>query len=234
MPLPPPSRSAPLDLDPARNNGAAPLQIVIADDHEIVREALRRIIQERPEWHICGEAANGPEAEERATRLRPDLLIIDIGLAGLNGIEVARRVNERFPAGKILIFSGLATAESVPAAFQAGAHGYVLKTESDRELVAAIEAVFRGERYLSPTAAKLAIGDYLSSGAANQPAPITARERQTIALIAEGQSNKEVASALGISIKTVETHRASLMRKLNLRSTADLVRYAIRHGIVQA
>jgi DNA-binding NarL/FixJ family response regulator len=211
-----------------------PVRILIADDHEIVREGVRALIQRQAGWETCGEAKTGCEAVTEAERLKPDIIVMDINMPDLNGLDATRQIKRMAPKTEVLIFTANETEEIVRNVFKAGARAYLLKSEANKHLLPAIEALCRRRTYFSSKVSELVFSGYLKNAAdANDPS-LTPRERETVQLVAEGKSSKEIASLLGISVKTVETHRAAIMRKLELRSVADLVRYAIRNGIISA
>lgn len=215
------------------------MRILLADDHEVVRRGLRTLLQARPGWEVCGEAATGREALEKVRSLKPDVVVLDVTMPEMNGLEATRRVMKAAPQTQVLILTMHDSDEVVQEVLDAGARGYVLKSDAGRDLVAAVEALEEGRPFFTTKVADLVLNGYLR----NVKAPagplaarkrLTARERELLQLLAEGKSNKEAASALGISVKTVETHRANIMRKLNLHSISELVRYAIRNRIVGA
>ena len=209
-------------------------RILVADDHEIVREGLRALIQQHPDWEVCGEATNGREAVEAAAKLEPDIVIMDVGMPELNGLDATRRIKRQLPKTEVLIFTANETEEIVRHVFKAGARAYLLKAEANKHLIPALEMLCKHRTYFSSKVSEMIFSGYLTGGADIEDIILTPRERETVQLIAEGKSNKEIASIFGISVKTVETHRAAIMRKLRLDSVAALVRYAIRNGIIQA
>ena len=211
-----------------------PVRILVVDDHEIVREGLRALVSQHPGWEICGEARDGREAVEQAEKLEPDIVIMDIGMPELNGLDATRRIKRQVPRTEVLIFTANETEEIVRHVFKAGARAYLLKAEANKHLIPAIEMLCKHRTYFSSKVSELIFADYLTGGADAEDIVLTPREREAVQLIAEGKSNKEIASIFGISVKTVETHRAAIMRKLRLDSVAALVRYAIRNGIIQA
>jgi len=210
------------------------LRVVLAEDHGLVRAGLRALLEEMQDVEVAGEAADGHEAVRQVERHKPHLLLLDIGLPGLNGLEVAARVSREHPETRVVILSMHATDEYVHRALAAGAAGYLLKDSSVPELELAIRAVQRGETYLSPAVSKVVIGGYLKrpEGDAQARSPLTPRQRETLQLIAEGHSTKEIAHRLGLSVKTVETHRSQIMARLGIHDVAGLVRYAIQVGLV--
>lgn len=210
------------------------VRILLADDHEIVREGLRALIQRNPGWEICGEAASGREAVDLAEKLQPDIIVMDVGMPELNGLDATRQIKRALPETEILIFTANETEEIVRQVFKAGARAYLLKAEANKHLIPAIEMLCKHRTYFSSKVSEMIFSGYMQGGAGVEDTSLTPRERETVQLIAEGKSNKEIAEVFGISVKTVETHRAAIMRKLRLDSFASLVRYAIRNGIVQA
>ncbi len=214
------------------------IRILLADDHEVVRRGLRALLEVQPGWEVCGEAADGRAAVELAHALTPDIVVMDISMPELNGFEATRQILERSRGTEVLVLSMHASEQLVKEVVGAGARGYVLKSEGGRDLVKAVEALLRRETFFSPCvassvhAAALPVSE-AKRGSLRPAGDLTRREREVLQLIAEGRSNKAVAKALGISVKTAETHRARLMRKLQLKSVADLVRYAIRNGFVE-
>ena len=214
------------------------LRILLVDDHEVVRHGLRALLQTRSEWEVCGEAATGRQALKQTVRLKPNIAILDINLPDLNGLEVARRLCQVRPETKVLVLTIDESEELVNEALKVGARGFMLKTDAGRDLVAAIEAISSDRPYFTPKVAQMVLDGYL-----NQAPPadvleerrrLSSREREVAQLLAEGKSNKEVASALNISVKTAETHRAHVMHKLRLHSVSELTRYAVRHKIIEA
>ena len=211
-----------------------PTRILIADDHEIVREGLRALIMLHQGWEICGEATTGREAVTQAETLKPDIVIMDIGMPDLNGLDATRQIKRHLPETEVLIFTANETEEIVRHVFKAGARAYLLKAEANKHLIPALEMLGKHRTYFSSKVSEMIFSGYLQGGMGIEDTALTPRERETVQLIAEGRSNKEIAELFGISVKTVETHRAAIMRKLRLDSFAAHVRYAIRNGIVQA
>ncbi len=211
------------------------VRILLADDHEVVRHGLRRLLEVQPGWEICGEAATGREAVDLAKRLKPDVVVLDFSMPGLNGTEAARQILKELPKTEVLILTMHTSEPLMREALEAGARGYVLKSDAGRDLVSGVHAVVAHKSFLSPGVSGTVVDGYLRSTEEEPSRPsLTPREREIVKLLAEGKSNKEVAAVLNISVKTVEAHRANLMRKLNLSSLSDLVHYAIRNGIVEA
>ena len=212
-------------------------KILIADDHEIVRAGVRNLI-ENGGYACCGEASSGREAVRLAGELQPDVAVLDVTMPELNGIEAARQILKLCPKTKVLVFTVHDAEQVVVEIFRSGAHGYVLKSDAGRQLLEAIECVLGGKHYFSSKISEVIFGSMRDGGlphasASDEDKPTT-REREIIQLLAEGHGNKEVADRLGISVKTVETHRAAVMRKLGLHSIGELVRYAIRNHIIEA
>lgn len=208
------------------------LNVLIVDDHPVVRKGLRALVESRRGWRVCAEAANGREAIARARAQRPDVAIVDIGMPGLGGIEATRQIRKVSPGTEVLILSAHGSEKLARELLDAGARGYLLKDDADDSLLDAIEALRRHASYYSPRIAAWVARDERRARAKAPREALTPRQRETIQLLAEGKSNKEVAATLGISIKTVEAHRANIMMKLNLHSVAELVHYAIRNDIV--
>jgi DNA-binding NarL/FixJ family response regulator len=208
------------------------LRVLLADDHEMVRKGLRATIEEHPGWEICGEARTGREAVSKAREVHPDVVIMDFAMPELNGLEATRQIRAAVPEAEVLILSMHESEKLVHEMLTAGAQGYLLKTDAGEFLVAALQALSEHRPYFTPKVSAVVLQGYLNPQA-EEKSELTPREREIIQLIAEGKATKQIAEALGISVKTVETHRTNLMRKLDLHSTADVVRYAIRHQIVQ-
>ena len=213
----------------------AAFRIMVADDHEVVRKGLIAILQHQSQWHMCGEACNGREAIEKAKQLMPDVIVMDISMPGLNGLEATRQIVKANPATKVLILTLHDSDQVIHDVLDVGAQGYLLKSDSGGELVAAVEALLRDKTYFTPKVAAMVLQGYLRGGTSFSPGrnPLTPREREVVQLLAEGSSTKEVAVALGLSVKTAETHRSNIMRKLHFHSVSDLVLYAVRNNIVQ-
>jgi DNA-binding NarL/FixJ family response regulator len=213
-------------------------RILVADDHEVVRRGVRALLESQPGWQVVGEAVNGREALERAKLLKPDLVILDISMPDLNGIEATRAILKLVPEAEILVLTMHDSEELVRRVLEAGARGYVVKTDVGRRLIEAADAMRRHEAFFTPSAAMTVLDGYLKRSVRSGPKPLlhelTPREREVLQLLAEGKANKEVASLLGISIYTVETHRSNIMHKLNLHSVSELTRYAIRNHLLSA
>jgi DNA-binding NarL/FixJ family response regulator len=209
----------------------------VADDHEVVRRGLCSLLRSQPEWEVCGEAGDGREAVEKVLTLKPNVAILDIGMPNLNGLEATRQILKADPHVKVLILTLHDSDRVVQEALNAGARGFLLKTDAARDLVAAVEAVRKDKTYFTPKVAALVLDGYLRPDNGTVPesparSRLTPREREVVQLLAEGKSSKEVAVVLGLSVKTAETHRANIMRKLKLHSVSDLVLYAVRNNIV--
>lgn len=222
----------------ATNGALGRIKILIVDDHAVLRQALRLLLETHPEVEVVGEAANGREAVDLAERVKPHVVLMDMVMPGLNGLEATRQLKKRAPDTRVLILTGYVEDEQVLAALRAGAAGYVVKRSDVTELLLAIQAVFRGNTYFSSSISEAMLsGDYMwqaRRGEAKTGAEVlTSREREVLQLIAEGHSNQEIARELFISVKTVEAHKAHIMSKLRARNRTDLIRYALRRGIVQ-
>lgn len=211
-------------------------RILIADDHEIVRHGIRTLIAEHPGWEVCGEAVDGRDAVEKARALRPDLALLDVGMPNLNGLDAARQILAFAPRTRVLILTMHESEQVVREVLEVGARGFLLKSDAARDLVSAVEALQRRTTFFTSSVAEMVLNGYLNRGI-DERKPLkdrlTPREREVVQLLAEGKSSKEVAVTLDLSVKTAETHRTNLMRKLDLHSVADLVRYAVRNNIVQ-
>lgn len=206
--------------------------ILLADDHAIVRDGLRMLLEAQSDLKVVGTAADGREAVNQARQLRPDLVVMDIAMPGLNGIEAARAICEALPETRVLILSMQSSPEHVFRALQSGARGYLLKESAGVELVAAIRAVHAGRRYLSEHISETVMSDYLSQRQTKSPLDrLSPRERNLLQLIVEGRTNAEAARTLCLSVKTVETYRSRLMQKLGIGDLATLVKFAIEHGL---
>ena len=215
------------------------MRILIADDHEIVREGVRVMVEREPGWEVCGVAENGREAVDLAQELKPDAIILDLKMPKLDGLEAVKQIKRAIPETEILVVSAIASEDLIEQVFESGAKGYVRKAEAGRLLVPALKSLQDHKTFLTDEVSALLFSRFLTSGGGRKKDPnasekLTTREREIVRLLAAGKSNKEVALALGISTRTCETHRAAVMRKLRLRSIADVVRYAIRNGLVDA
>ncbi len=206
-------------------------RILLADDHAVVRQGFRLILSEQPDMEIVGEAGDGNQAVEQAEKLRPDVVVMDVAMPNLNGIEATRRMSAAAPHARVLALSMHKDSVYVREILRAGAKGYLLKDSIDRDLLAAVRAVAKGEAYLSPAIADGVLTDYRKH--VTDPLDLlTNREREVLQLIAEGKTNKDIAQALQLSVYTVDAHRGRIMEKLNLHSTGELVRFAMRAGLV--
>jgi len=212
------------------------VRILLADDHTLVRQGLRRILEEHADWSVVAETGDGREAVKQAVALRPDVAVLDIGMPQLNGIEAARQISKRAPTVRIVMVSMHADEAHVVRAVEAGATGYLLKDSADTDLVDAVTAAIRGKSFFSPAVAAVLLDECRRSlvkrGAADRYTALSDREREIFQLIAEGHSNKAVAELLGIGLTTVETHRSHILEKLDLHSVAEVVLYAVRRGII--
>jgi len=214
------------------------LHVLIVDDHEVVRRGLRALIESHPGWEVCGEATTGREAVQKASNLKPNMVVMDIAMPELNGLEATRQILKAIPRTPVLILTVHESEQVVHEVLKAGAQGIVLKSDASRDLVAAIEALSQHKVFFTSSVAKIMLEGYRKKGShdessENPPSVLSPREREIIQLLAEGKSNNEVADMLYISAKTVETHRAHLMQKLNLHSITQLVHYAIRNKIAE-
>ena len=207
------------------------LRILIADDHAVVRSGLRALLSEREGWQVVAEAADGKEAVAQALATAPDIAIVDYSLPLLNGVEVTRQIRQRSPCTEVILFTMYDNDNLIHDLLHAGALGYLLKTDAKRLLMTAVESVAQHKPFFTGIVSETLRRAFMTK---SMDSPLTARERSVVQLIAEGHSNKRIASILNLSAKTVETHRASAHHKLDLHSTAELVRYAIRNNIIQA
>jgi DNA-binding NarL/FixJ family response regulator len=217
----------------ARTGVRIMLRILIADDHEVVRFGLRQILEAQANWEVIAEACDGKEAVSRAIETKPDICIVDYSLPLMNGLEVTRQIRARVPKSEILIFTMHENEKLVQELLGAGAKGYLLKSDAKTHLIEAVTSLASHRPFFTQKVSETLLDAYLARPE-KVSSVITSRERTVVQLIAEGHSNKEVARVLNISLKTVETHRATIMRKLQVTSSADLVRYAIRNKIIEA
>jgi two-component system response regulator NreC len=212
------------------------LRILLADDHTLLRQGLRKILQERSDWEVVAEAGDGREAVRQTLAVQPDIAILDIGMPLLNGIEATRQIVRRLPDIHILILSMHANEAYIIQALKAGAKGYLLKDSADTDLIRGVVAVASGKSFFSPAVAKVMLDDYVrhltEKGIADRFDSLSEREREIFQLVAEGHSNKEVAELLSVSPTTIETHRAHILQKLDVHNTAELVLYAVRRGVI--
>jgi DNA-binding NarL/FixJ family response regulator len=212
-------------------------RILLADDHEIVRKGLRTVLEQRPEWEVCGEAATGRDAVKQAVELKPDVVVLDISMPELNGLEAARQILKEVPKTEVLILTVHESETLVREVLDAGARGYLLKSDASKHLLSAIDSLLLRKPFLTSKVSEIVLEGYLNGYEPLKGEPrrrLTAREREIVQLLAEGKSNKEVATILNISVKTAETHRTNIMRKLDLHSISELVRYAVRNKIIEA
>lgn len=212
------------------------MRIFLADDHQLLRQGIRKILEEEPEWEVVGEASDGRDCVKQVLELLPDVAILDIGLPQLNGIEATKQITRRATGIKVLILSMHINEAYVTRALQAGAAGYMLKDSADTDLRLGVTSVAAGKSYFSPAVAKIMLDDYVKhltdKGLTDRYDSLSEREREIFQLLAEGRSNKETAELLGISTATVETHRSHIFQKLDVHNTAELVLYAIRRGVI--
>jgi two-component system response regulator NreC len=208
------------------------IRILLADDHAVVRQGFRMILAGQPDMEIVGEAGNGREAVELAEKLLPDVIVMDVTMPELNGIEATRRLQTSTPHSRVLALSMHKDSVYVREILRAGARGYLLKDAIDSDLLAAVRAVSRGEGYLSPVISDAVLSDYRKH-VTNPIDLLTSREREVLQMIAEGKTNKEIATILNLSVYTVDAHRGRIMEKLNLHSTTELVKFAIRNGLTE-
>ena len=211
------------------------LRILVADDHDVVRRGLKSVLEDQPGWEVCAEANNGRQAVDRARQFKPDVVVLDITMPELNGLEAARQIRRLLPETEVIVLTVHESEELVQEVLRAGARGYVLKSDAGRDLVAAIHAVRQHKTFFTSKVSRIySEASLKSEDGESAGRPLTPREREIVQLLAEGKSNKEVADVLSISVKTVETHRTNIMRKLHLHSVSELVRYAVRNKIVSA
>jgi len=209
--------------------------ILLAEDHHVVRQAFKVLLEEDPDWLVVGEAANGPETVALAEQLHPDILLVDLMMPGINGLEVTRQVSRLSPETRVVVLSMHSDEAYVLEALRNGAVGYVLKGSTAMELIQALREVREGRRYLSPPLSERALDDYVKKARdtnADLYETLTTRERELLHLVAEGNSSSEISGRMSISQRTVETHRTNVNQKLGLRTQADLIRYALRRGIL--
>ena len=209
------------------------IKVLVADDHPVVRKGLQTCLARHGKLRIVGEAADGDEALRKTRELLPDVVLMDISMPGMNGLAVTEVLRKELPQIKVLILSVHHNKEYIFRVIQAGAHGYVSKEAPPEDVLRAIESVSEGEPFFSEDIARAALNEFVSSGGKKEPfAQLTSREREVLVLIAEGKSNKEIADRLGIGVRTIETHRERIMRRLNIHSVAGLTKYAIANGLI--
>ncbi len=225
---------------PLKSEAANKITVLLADDHTVLRQGIRALLETQPDMTVVGEAANGREAVEQARRLCPAVILMDISMPLLNGLEATRQIKKELPACQVVVLTMHENEEYLVNILQAGATGYVLKQAADCELIEAVRTASRGDTYLYPRIARLLVTDYLRRVEAGTPDErdaaydtLTHREREILKLIAQGHTNKEIAELLVLSVKTVENHRYSLMNKLNAHDRGELIKYAIRVGLIQ-
>jgi DNA-binding NarL/FixJ family response regulator len=213
------------------------LRIFLGDDHQLLRQGLRKILEEQPDWHVVGEASNGRDSVKEILNLRPHVAILDIGMPELNGIEATAQITRRAPDVRVLILSMYLNEAYVIRALQAGAAGYLLKDSADTDLRVGVAAVAVGKSFFSPAVAKIMLDDYVrhltEKGISDRYDALSEREREIFQLIAEGHANKTIAERLSVSPSTVETHRGHILQKLDVHNTAELVLYAVRRGVIR-
>jgi DNA-binding NarL/FixJ family response regulator len=211
------------------------VRILIADDHELFRRGLAAELTQVPGWVVAGEAGNGRDAVELAAALKPDLVVLDLTMPELNGLEAARKIISANPAARVLILTAHESEQLVREVLSAGAQGYVLKSDAGRILIAALQSLLDGRSFFTSNVARMVLDGYLRSESRDSSTPetLSAREREIVQLLAEGNSNKDIARTLKISVKTTETHRSNIMRKMGFGSLPELVRYAIRNKIIE-
>jgi two-component system response regulator NreC len=214
----------------------AKLRILVADDHTLVRQGFRKILEERPDWNVVAEASDGRNAVRLAQSTEPDVAILDIGMPGLNGIEATRQIVRRLPNTGVLILSMHSDEAYIIQALKAGARGYMLKDSADTDLIRGVQAIALGKSFFSPAVAKVMLDDYVrhlaEKGLGDRFDTLSEREREVFQLVAEGHSNKAIADLLSVSPATIETHRAHILRKLDIHNTTELVLYAVRRGVI--
>jgi DNA-binding NarL/FixJ family response regulator len=220
------------------------LRLLVADDHEFVRKGVQALVEEQPGWVVAAEAADGREAVEKAKLVQPDVTILDLSMPELNGLEAAREILKTVST-KVLILTMYDSDALIRLTLEAGAQGYLLKSDAARDLVSAVDALSRNKTFFTPKVAQMVLEGYLGRGYLGRPSKeneddngselrLTARQKQILQLLAEGNSSKELAVALNISVKTAETHRANIMRRLDCHSVTELVRYAVRNHVIEA
>jgi DNA-binding NarL/FixJ family response regulator len=215
------------------------IRIMLADDHDVVRRGLRELLEEHEGWEVCGEAANGRQAIEMVNRLKPNVAIVDLAMPELNGLEATRHIRKEAPETEVLVFTMHESEQLVRDVLEAGARGFVLKSDAARYLTSAVEALAQHKPFFTSKVSELVLDEFLKAGKHKKDVSVpssllTPREREIVQLLAESKSNKEISSMLNISVKTVETHRAAIMRKLGINSIVELVHYAVRNELVEA
>jgi DNA-binding NarL/FixJ family response regulator len=210
------------------------MRILVADDHGIVRTGIRLLLERQAGMAVVAEASDGPEAVAMALSQRPDLCILDVSMPRLTGLQAAREIRAQLPGARVLILSMHDDERYLFEALKAGASGYVLKREADQDLVEAVHAVVRGEAFLTNAAQRSIIREWMADGSSGPAVPLTPREEEVVKLIAEAHTNAQIAEILHLAEKTIESHRANVLRKLGMRDRVELVRYAIRRGLIEA
>ena len=215
------------------------MRILVADDHDIIRRGLKQLLTAKPGWEVVAEAKNGREAVTLAEQFKPEIVVMDISMPELNGLEASRRIKKALPKTEIVILTLHFSDQLVHDIVEAGARAYIMKSDADRDLITAVEALSHRRSFFTPKAAEMMLNGFRKRNAAPDTVQefrnrLTPREREIVQLLAEGKSSKEVAVALGISVKTAETHRANIMRKLEIHSVSELVRYAVKNQIIEA
>jgi DNA-binding NarL/FixJ family response regulator len=214
------------------------LRILIADDHDLMRRGIRALLLSHAGWEVCAEAHTGREAVTKAEELKPDIAILDISMPDLNGVDAAKRIRKGSPDTEVLILSVHYSDQLIREILEAGVRGYIVKSDSDRDLIIAVETLANHKPFFTPRATEVMLTNFNEGKTRTEPPEtmrdrLTSREREIVQLLAEGKSSKEVASSLNISVKTAETHRANIMRKLQLHTVSELVRYAVRNQIIE-
>ena len=217
----------------------APIRLLIADDHEIVRKGLRTVLETRQDWLVAAEAGDGREALQKTEEIKPHVAILDINMPSMNGLEAARQIGKRIPETKILFLGIHDPDQLIQKVLESGARGYISKSDAAGDLITAVDALLCNKTFFTRRVGQVVLEGYLDktrgeNGKEIDSLRLTARQREIVQLLAEGKSNKEVATALEISVKTADTHRANIMRRLEFHSVADLVRYAVRNHIIEA
>jgi DNA-binding NarL/FixJ family response regulator len=215
------------------------IRIMLADDHDVVRRGLRELLEEHEGWEVCGETANGRQAIEMVKNLRPNVAVVDLAMPELNGLEATRHIRKEAPETEVLIFTMHESEQLVRDVLEAGARGFVLKSDAARYLTSAVEALAQHKPFFTSKVSELVLDEFLKAGRHKKEVSVpssllTPREREIVQLLAESKSNKEISTLLNISVKTVETHRAAIMRKLGINSIVELVHYAVRNELVEA
>jgi len=215
-----------------------PLRILIADDHDLIRAGARMLVEGEAGWEVCGEANNGRDAVALAEKLKPDVAILDMTMPEMNGLDATREIKRLSPKTEVILYTTHENEQIILDVFEAGARSYIIKSDASAHLIAAIRAAGAHKTYFTSSVSEVVFARFLQEGSSRDAEPLqgrlSARERQVVQMLCEGRSNKEVADALGISVRTAETHRAGIMKKLGFESFSDLVRYAVRNGIVSA